>query len=112
MRRLLIVGIALSAVIVATGTSQPAAADTEGCYLVSSTADARNPQVAITLTASESLRCPVVWAPAGADFLCVEPQSHAIGAPSEPAARAAAPLRRLAPGEILEGWLRIAPEAL
>ena len=46
MRRLLIVGIALSAVIVATGTSQPAAADTEGCYLVSSTADARNPQVA------------------------------------------------------------------
>lgn len=68
--------------------------------------------LAITLTASESLRCPVVWAPAGADFLCVEPQSHAIGAPSEPAARAAAPLERLAPGEVLEGWLRIAPEAL
>lgn len=68
--------------------------------------------LAITLTASESLRCPVVWAPAGADFLCVEPQSHAIGAPSEPAARAATPLRRLAPGEELEGWLRIAPEAL
>jgi aldose 1-epimerase len=68
--------------------------------------------LAITLTASESLNCPVVWAPAGADFLCVEPQSHAIGAPSEPAARAAAPLRRLEPGETLEGWLRIAPEAL
>jgi aldose 1-epimerase len=68
--------------------------------------------LAITLTASADLDCPVVWAPAGADFLCVEPQSHAIGAPSEPAARAASPLRRLAPGETLEGWLRIAPEAL
>jgi len=68
--------------------------------------------LAITLTASENLNCPVVWAPAGADFLCVEPQSHTIGAPSEPAARLAAPLRRLAPGEALEGWLRIVPEAL
>ena len=68
--------------------------------------------LAITLTASENLNCPVVWAPAGADFLCVEPQSHAIGAPSEPAARVAAPLRRLAPGEALEGWLRIVPEAI
>ncbi|MBN9441789.1 hypothetical protein [Bosea sp. (in: a-proteobacteria)] len=68
--------------------------------------------LATTLTASESLDCPVVWAPAGADFLCVEPQSHAIGAPSEPEARLAAPLQRLAPGEVLEGWLRIRPEAL
>jgi aldose 1-epimerase len=68
--------------------------------------------LAITLSASETLRCPVVWAPAGADFLCVEPQSHAIGSPSEPAARKAAPLKRLEPGETLEGWLRIAPEAL
>lgn len=68
--------------------------------------------LAITMTASETLGCPVVWAPSGADFLCVEPQSHAIGAPSEPAARAAAPLRRLQPGETLEGWLRIAPEAI
>ncbi|MDX3805909.1 aldose epimerase family protein [Bosea thiooxidans] len=68
--------------------------------------------LAITLTASGNLNCPVVWAPAGADFLCVEPQSHAIGAPSEPAARAAAPLKRLQPGERFEGWLRIAPEML
>jgi aldose 1-epimerase len=67
--------------------------------------------LAITLSAGETLRCPVVWAPAGADFLCVEPQSHAIGSPSEPAAREAAPLRRLEPGETLSGWLRIAPEA-
>jgi aldose 1-epimerase len=68
--------------------------------------------LAIDLTASANLNCPVVWAPAGADFLCVEPQSHAIGAPSEPAARAASPLKRLAPGETLEGWMRIAPSAL
>jgi len=68
--------------------------------------------LAITLTASENLNCPVVWAPAGADFLCVEPQSHAIGAPSELAARLAAPLRQLASGETLEGWLRIAPDAI
>lgn len=68
--------------------------------------------LAITLTASETLRCPVVWAPPGADFLCVEPQSHVIGSPSERAAREAVPLRRLAPGEALEGWLRIAPDAL
>ncbi|HEV7257514.1 MAG TPA: hypothetical protein VGN82_07005 [Bosea sp. (in: a-proteobacteria)] len=68
--------------------------------------------LAITLSASEELRCPVVWAPAGADFLCVEPQSHAIGSPSEKAAREAAPLKRLQPGETLSGWLRIAPEAV
>lgn len=68
--------------------------------------------VAITLTASENLRCPVVWAPAGADFLCVEPQSHAIGSPSEAPARAAAPLARLQPGESLSGWVRIAAEAI
>ncbi len=68
--------------------------------------------LAIMLTASESLRCPVVWAPAGAEFLCVEPQSHAIGSPSELAAREAAPLMRLAPGETLDGWLRIAPETI
>lgn len=69
-------------------------------------------RLAILLTASENLRCPVVWAPAGADFLCVEPQSHAIGSPSEAAARAVSPLTRLAPGETLAGWLRIAPEWL
>lgn len=68
--------------------------------------------LAIEITASESLRCPVVWAPAGANFLCVEPQSHAAGAPSEAIVRAASPLRRLEPGETLEGWMRIAAEAL
>ncbi len=68
--------------------------------------------LAIVLSASESLRFPVVWAPAGAGFLCVEPQSHAIGAPSEAVVRALTPLKRLEPGETLAGWLRIAPEGL
>jgi galactose mutarotase-like enzyme len=48
----------------------------------------------------------VVWAPAGADFLCVEPQSHAIGAPSEAIVRALTPLKRLESGETLEGWVQ------
>lgn len=74
--------------------------------------ETRSTGLAIDITASANLDCPVVWAPAGADFLCVEPQSHAIGAPSEPAARAATPLQRLAPGETLEGWMRIVPSAL
>jgi aldose 1-epimerase len=68
--------------------------------------------LAIVLTASENLRFPVVWAPAGANFLCVEPQSHAIGSPSESIVREISPLQRLAPGETLAGWLRIAPEAI
>lgn len=68
--------------------------------------------LAITLSASESLRYPVVWAPAGVDFLCAEPQSHAAGAPSERIVREASPLARLQPGETLEGWVRIAAEAI
>lgn len=68
--------------------------------------------LAITITASESLRCPVVWAPAGADFLCVEPQSHASGAPSEKIVREVSPLARLQPGETLKGWVRIAADAI
>jgi aldose 1-epimerase len=68
--------------------------------------------LAIILSASESLRVPVVWAPAGAEFVCVEPQSHAIGAPSEPVVREIAPLKRLEPGETLSGWFRISAEAI
>ncbi len=68
--------------------------------------------LAIVLSAGESLRVPVVWAPAGAEFLCIEPQSHAIGAPSEEVARRIAPLALLAPGETLAGWFRIRAEAL
>jgi aldose 1-epimerase len=73
--------------------------------------------LAIRLAASDTLRCPVVWAPAGAgslsaDFLCVEPQSHGIGAPSEPVARAATPMAQLQPGETLSGWIAISAAPL
>lgn len=68
--------------------------------------------LAIAIAASDSLDCPLVWQPAGAAFLCVEPQSHAAGAPSEAAVRAVSPLARLAPGETLSGWMRIAAAVL
>ncbi len=66
----------------------------------------------ITVIASPTLRHPVVWAPEGADFLCIEPQSHGIGAPSEQAARKATPLSSLARGETLSGWMEIRPRLL
>jgi aldose 1-epimerase len=68
--------------------------------------------LAIHVAASENLRCPVVWAPPRADFLCLEPQSHGIGAPSELPAREATPMARLERGESLSGWMRISAEAL
>lgn len=68
--------------------------------------------LALELSASPALRHPVLWSPAGADFLCFEPQSHAIGAPSEAAARAATPLQALGTGESLSGWMRIVPKSL
>jgi aldose 1-epimerase len=68
--------------------------------------------LAIHVAASESLLCPVVWAPPQADFLCLEPQSHGIGAPSERPASEATPMARLKPGESLSGWMRISARAL
>jgi aldose 1-epimerase len=65
----------------------------------------------IGVSASESLRRPLLWTPGGADFVCFEPMSHALGAPSEAAARAAAPLARLEPGERLTGFMRVRPIA-
>lgn len=65
--------------------------------------------LALTILASENLRSPVVWAPADAPFLCIEPQSHGIGAPSEPVAAELTPMTRLAPGETLSGWMRLTP---
>ena len=63
----------------------------------------------VAITASPSLNHPVVWAPSAADFLCLEPQSHAIGATSEKAAREATPLSSLEYGETLSGWMEIRP---
>lgn len=66
----------------------------------------------LRLDASGNLRHPVLWTPPDADFVCLEPQSHGLGAASEEAARAVTPLARLAPGETLEGWMEIGPEEL
>jgi len=68
--------------------------------------------LALAVTASETLRHPVLWTPPGADFICFEPQSHGIGAPSEAAARAVTPLARLEPGETLAGWMELSPSEI
>jgi aldose 1-epimerase len=62
---------------------------------------------AIEITASESLSCPLLWTPGNAPFVCFEPQSHVLGAPSEEAGMAAGPLKMLEPGERLTGWMRL-----
>jgi aldose 1-epimerase len=61
----------------------------------------------ILIEASDTLRTPVFWTPASADFVCFEPQSHASGAVSELVAQAHAPLTMLKPNETLKGWMRI-----
>jgi aldose 1-epimerase len=66
----------------------------------------------LAVDASATLRHPVLWSPPEADFICFEPQSHGIGAPSEAAARAVTPLAQLEPGETLEGWMTLMPSLL
>lgn len=56
--------------------------------------------------------CPMFWSPVGAPFLCLEPQTHAMGAPSEPIAHEAGPLALLAPGQSLAIRLTLAADAL
>jgi aldose 1-epimerase len=68
--------------------------------------------LSIAIAADDSLRHPVLWTPPDADFVCFEPQSHGIGAPSEPAARGVTPLAALAPGETLSGWMTIRAAAV
>jgi aldose 1-epimerase len=67
--------------------------------------------LALRLESSATLRCPLVWMPADAPYFCIEPQSHAVGAPSEAVAKAVTPLARLSPGETLSGRVRLVPEA-
>jgi aldose 1-epimerase len=67
------------------------------------------PGLGLTIRASETLRHPVLWTPKDAPFVCFEPQSHAIGAPSEPVVAAATPLSLLQPGETLSGWMALKP---
>jgi hypothetical protein len=46
MKRLLIAGLVLCAAMAGLTLSRPAAAAVDGCYVIRSTADARNPQIA------------------------------------------------------------------
>lgn len=66
----------------------------------------------LVVRASPNLNCPVVWAPADAPFLCVEPQSHGIGAPSDKLAGELTPVTVLQPGETLSGWIRLEPYSI
>ncbi len=66
----------------------------------------------VRVDASPNLRHPVLWSPADAPFVCFEPQSHAIGAPSERAARDVTPLARLQPGGSLSGWMTLTPSLI
>jgi aldose 1-epimerase len=65
--------------------------------------------LAITLAAGLHWRHPLLWAPPAADFVCFEPQSHALGAPSEAIVRAVTPLASLAPGAGLWDTLTLTP---
>lgn len=78
------------------------------------TASLTVPALGLTLgiSASNTLRNPVLWSPATADFICLEPQSHAIGAPSDAPAQAQTPMTMLANGERLTGWMRLTPRDL
>jgi aldose 1-epimerase len=67
---------------------------------------------AIEITADKALRHPLVWAPPQADFICLEPQSHCVGAPTFAHAADVTPLTRLAPGRSLAGTMRIGARAL
>jgi aldose 1-epimerase len=80
----------------------------EGQAIISS----RENGLGITIDASENARHPVLWAPPVSDFVCFEPQSHAIGSPSEVIARKAAPLTRLEPGQAMSIWMTITPSVI
>jgi aldose 1-epimerase len=60
----------------------------------------------LTIQASPNLCHPVLWSPEKADFVCFEPQSHAVGAQTEGLIRAIAPLQMLSPGQTMAGSMR------
>lgn len=63
----------------------------------------------VTLTASDTCRWVQVYAPPGADFLCVEPVTHRPDALNAPAGEGAG-VTVLASGESLSMWLTIGVE--
>jgi aldose 1-epimerase len=69
-------------------------------------------RLAIHIAASDNARHPVLWCPPDSDFVCLEPQSHSIGATSEAMAASLTPLTQLAPGESFQVSMTIRPERL
>jgi aldose 1-epimerase len=67
--------------------------------------------IVIEMTASDTMRAPLAWSPADAPFVCVEPQSHVVGAPTAEISRALTPLARLANGETLTGTMTLSAHA-
>jgi aldose 1-epimerase len=67
---------------------------------------------ALTLGFSPSLRNPVVWSNAGGNYVCIEPQSHPIGAPSEKLVQAVSPMKIIQPEETFSGWMSLEPAAI
>lgn len=68
--------------------------------------------MSIRIEASPTLSCPVMWSPPNTPFLCFEPQSHGVGAPTEGLVRMAAGLQPLAPGGVLSGAMRLSVSEL
>ena len=70
------------------------------------------PGFAVDITSSDNLKHPVLWSPANAPFVCFEPQSHCIGAPTNAELHAHTPMVRLNKGETIEGWTVIKPSVI
>jgi len=65
--------------------------------------------IQVDLESSAELGHLVVYIPAGADFFCVEPVSHAPNAVNSALERSVTGLRELAPGETLTALIRLKP---
>lgn len=66
----------------------------------------------LVVTASPSLDMPLLWRPPGARFVCFEPQSHVIGAPSDPRGWQISPMRLLEQGQSMAGWMELSAASL
>jgi aldose 1-epimerase len=64
-------------------------------------------QHSIQIEASDTMRFALLWTPGDKDFVCFEPQSHVIAAPSDALAAGLSPMALLAKGETLSGWMRL-----
>jgi aldose 1-epimerase len=61
----------------------------------------------LRIEASDTLRHALLWSPGDEGFVCFEPQSHVIGAISDPAGARLSPMALLGKGESFGGWMRL-----